>query len=409
MFLPFLFIGVVGAVLAAASSRRKLSNQAWAAAAQELGIALAPTKGAFGFMGKQSMTGSIRGLTVTIDTHQSNDNTFTRYRVKYPALGLGLSARRQHALSWLGSKLGFQDIEIGDPVFDEAVVLKGDYPDRVASFLTPARRLAITGLIELYPGSQISDTGIAYSTRGLETDTRQLVSTMQRILSVAQELRAVDRYNREAADHRLAGDVSEALDLLENAPPSGDPFVDFARKEQTAVIRYARGDAAGARELFGELEQQAPVDPVVTGWAERLAVGADDETGTAPTGAGEATDDAATVAAHLFHKDNYSFDTMDLFESEYQGRQVAWSGELRRLRRFDHDRDFGDGPGVKAVFAIAILGTDLYSGREVDAVVRLPHGTEQQLEIGERYSFTGTLARCDPAMRNLFVTGAKLT
>ncbi|MGI9648362.1 MAG: hypothetical protein ACR2OI_07560 [Acidimicrobiia bacterium] len=407
MFLPFLFIGVIGAVMAAASSRRKLSNQAWAAAARELGIRLEPTRGVVGFFGKQSMTGTIRGLTVTIDTHQSNDNTFTRYRVKYPSLGLGLSAKRQHALSRLGAMLGFQDIEIGDPVFDEAVILKGDYPDRITSFLTPSRRLAITGLIELYPGSQISDTGIAYSKRGLETDSRALVSTMQRILSVAQELRAVDHYNREAANHRLAGDVTEALDLLERAPPSGDPFVDFARKEQTAVIRYARGDAAGARELFDELQQRAPVDPVVTGWAERTT-SADEPTAPAAE-ADEPTDDAEAVAAHLFHKDNYSFDTMDLFESEYQGRTVAWSGELRRLRRFDHDRDFGDGPGIKAVFAIAILGTDRYSGREVDAIVRLPHGTEQEMEIGERYSFAGTLTRCDPAMRNLFVTGARLT
>jgi len=408
MFVPFLFIGVVGAVMAAAASKRKLSNQAWEAAARELGITLAPTKGVFGFMGKQSMTGSVRGLTVTIDTHQSNDTTFTRYRVKYPSLGLGLSARRQHALSRLGAMLGFQDIEVGDPVFDEAVVLKGDYPDQVASFLNPARRLAITGLIELYPGSQISDTGISYSKRGLDTDSRQLISTMQRILSVAQELRAVDQYNRKAADRRLAGDVSEALEILEQAPPSGDPFVDFARKEQEAVIRYARGDASGARRAFEELEQRAPLDPVVTGWAKKLPAADIGEATKEQEDSPESVGDADRVAGRLFHKDMYSFDTMDLFETEYQGRPVVWSGELQRLRRFDHDRDFGDGPGVKAVFSIAVLGTDRYSGREVDAIVRLPHGTENDLEIGGRYSFSGTLSRCDPAMRNLFVTGARL-
>ena len=46
--------------------------------------------------------------------------------------------------------------------------------------------------------------------------------------------------------------------------------------------------------------------------------------------------------------------------------------------------------------------------REVDAIVRLPHGAEAEMEIGGRYSFEGTLSRCDPAMRNLFVTGARL-
>jgi hypothetical protein len=115
------------------------------------------------------------------------------------------------------------------------------------------------------------------------------------------------------------------------------------------------------------------------------------------------------VAEHLFRKENYSFDTMEIFENEYEGKSVAWSGELKRLRRFDHDRDFGDGPAVKAVFSIAVLETDIYAGRDVDAIVRLPHGAEEEMEIGGRYSFRGILSRCDPAMRNLFVTDAVLT
>ncbi len=407
----FIFVAVAGAVVAAASSRRQRSNQAWAAAARELGITLKPTAGVWGFFGKYSMTGRINGLTVTIDTHQSNDTTFTRYRVRYPSLGLGLQAKRQHGLARFGKLLGFQDIEVGDPVFDEAIIVKGDYPDRVASFLTPSRRLAITGLIELYPGSAVTDTQIAYSKRGLDSDSRQLISTMQRILSAAQELRAIDRPNREAAERRLAGDVGEALEILAQAPPSGDPFIDFARKQQAGAIRYAQGDREGAREIFEDLAVETPADPELDRWAKHGT--ADRSTTEAavepePAGEPEPIADAATVAEHLFRKENYSFDTMEIFETEYEGKTVVWSGALKRLRRFDHDRDFGDGPGIKAVFAIAVLGTDIYSGRDVDAIVRLPHGAEERMEIGQRYSFRGILSRCDPAMRNLFVTDASL-
>ncbi|MDH3538630.1 MAG: hypothetical protein OEP52_01430 [Acidimicrobiia bacterium] len=352
------------------------------------------------------MTGVIRGLTVTIDTHQSNDTTFTRYRVHYPPLGLGLKAKRQHALSRLGTLLGFQDIEVGDSVFDEAIVLKGDYPEQVVAFLTPSRRLAISGLIEHFGGTTITDTAISYSKRGLVTDADELVSTMQRFLAVAQELRGTDRVTAEAADRRLAGDIGEALEILEQAPPSGDPFIDFARKQQAGEIRYARGDSQGARDVFDELKHQAPADPEIDAWTRPRVAGTRSRQ---PEAAAEGTAPAAaTVAEHLFRKENYSFDTMEIFEAEYEGKTVSWSGELKRLRRFDHDRDFGDGPGVKAVFAIAVLGTDLYAGREVDAIVRLPHGTEHALEIGSSYSFTGTLSRCDPAMRNLFVTDATL-
>jgi hypothetical protein len=406
---PFIFIAIAGAALAAASSRRQKSNQAWARAARELGITLKPTAGVLGFFGKYSMTGQVNGLTVTIDTHQSNDTTFTRYRVRYPSLGLGLQARRQHGLARVGKLLGFQDIEVGDPVFDEAIIVKGDYPERVASFLTPSRRVAITGLIELYPGSKITDTEIAYSKRGLDSDYRQLISTMQRILSVAQELRAIDRPNREAADRRLAGDVGEALEILERAAPSGDPFIDFARKQQLGEIRYAQGDREGAREVFGELAMQTPADPAADRWARRGAPDPPAPATPEPAGGPEPAGEAAVVAEHLFRKENYSFDTMEIFENEYEGKSVAWSGELKRLRRFDHDRDFGDGPAVKAVFSIAVLETDIYAGRDVDAIVRLPHGAEDEMEIGGRYPFRGILSRCDPAMRNLFVTDAVLT
>jgi hypothetical protein len=403
---PFVFVAIAGAAIAAVVSHRKRSNVAWEAAARRLGINLRPTSGAWGALGRLSMTGAIRGLTVTIDTHQSNDTTFTRYRVRYPSLGLGFKAKRQHALSRLTSLLGFQDIEVGDPVFDEAIVLKGDYPERVVLFLTPARRLAISGLIEHFRGATITDTAISFSKRGLVTDADELVSTMQRLLAVAQELRGTDQVASQAADRRLAGDVGEALEILERAPASGDPFVDFARKQQAAEIRYARGDTRGAREVFAELKRQAPADPEIDAWTQSRSAEAPPPQPTAPSG--PTAPDAATVAEHLFRKENYSFDTMEIFEADYQGKTVTWSGDLKRLRRFDHDRDFGDGPGVKAVLAIAVLGTDLYAGREVDAIVRLPHGAEAEMEIGGRYSFRGVLSRCDPAMRNLFVTGATL-
>ncbi len=403
MVFPLVFIGILGAVVAAAVNQRKRSNQSWEAAARRLGIVLKPTNGVWGAFGRPSMTGTVDGLTVTIDTHQSNDNTVTRYRVGYPSLGLGLKAKRQHAFARLGALLGFQDIEVGDPIFDQAIILKGDYPDRIVSYLTPSRRLAISGLIEHYSGTTITDRAISYSKRGLVGDADELVSTMQRLVSVAQELRGVDPYSSEAADRRLAGDVGEALEILERAPASGDPFVDFSRKQQAGEMRHARGETRGGRQVFEELKRRAPSDPEVDRWSKHRAP----EPSAAPDPT-ETIGDAATVAEHLFRKENYSFDTMEIFEAEYEGKAVSWSGELKRLRRFDHDRDFGDGPGVKAVFSIAALGTDLYAGRIVDAIVRLPDGAEHQLEIGSRYSFRGTLSRCDPAMRNLFITGASL-
>ena len=411
-FIPFLIFGAIGAAIVAARATRQRSNLAWAKAARELGITLKPTRGVFGFFGKMSMTGRVHAMEITIDTHQSDDTTYTRYRVTYPPLGLAFKVKRQHALTRIGKFFGYQDIEVGDPVFDDEIIVKGDYPQRVANFLTPARRLAITGLIELYPGAVITETGISYHKRGLDSEEGQLISTMQRMLSVARQLRGVDQVSERAAEQRLAGDVGEALDTLEEASDTGDPFVDFLRKQQVGEIRHARREAKEAIEVFRDLQRRAPADPEVDRWAryrpDQPTARAESEASTDSSPVVH-SGDAEAVAAHLFHKDNYSFDTMEIFETDYQDSRVEWSGELKRLRRFDYDRDFGDGPGVKAVFAIATLGTDLYAGREVDAIVRLPQGAEDTLSIGQRYGFAGTLSRCDPAMRNLFVSDATLT
>jgi hypothetical protein len=405
--IPFLIFGAIAAALAAARSSRQRSNLAWAKAARELGITLEPTRGGFGFFGKMSMSGHVHDMELTIDTRQSDDTTYTRYRVTYPPLGLSFQAKRQHALTRLGKVFGYQDIEIGDPLFDDQIIVKGDYPERIADFLTPARRVAITGFIELYPGAVITNTGISYEKRGLDSEEDRLISTMQRMLSVARQLRGADRVTERAAERRLAGDVGEALDILEEAGDTGDPFVDFLRKQQVGEIRYARREPKQAIEVFRELKKQAPADPEVDRWAKYRPT----KTSEPPEPAVTATHsgDAEAVAAHLFHEDNYSFDTMEIFEREYEGSRVEWAGILKRLRRFDHDRDFGDGPGVKAVFAIATLASDLYAGREVDAIVRLPRGAEDTLEIGERYGFSGRLSRCDPAMRNLFISDAALS
>ena len=230
---------------------------------------------------------------------------------------------------------------------------------------------------------------------------------MQRFLAVAQELRGRSSRLTEAADRRLAGDVGEALEILEQAPSSGDPFVDFARNSKPA-----KSATPGAMPGVPERSSTS---------CKRRARRSRDRTWTKPRaaatlpGTGGCADrwpaaDAAIVAEHLFRKENYSFDTMEIFEAEYEGKTVSWSGDLKRLRRLrSRPRLRGWPRRSRRYSAIAVLGTDLYAGRDVDAIVRLPHGAEDEMKIGGRYSFRGILSRCDPAMRNLFVTDAILS
>lgn len=406
--MPFFPIAaIIGLVVALLTSRRRQASAAWAAAAQRLGLDLKPTGGFGGLLGQLSMSGSTSGYMVRIDTHSSNDNQYTRFRVELPPLGLSVKLSRQGALHSIAGFFGAQDIEVGEPVFDKGVVVKGAYPQKVEAFLTPARRVAISELFQAYPQALITDSFITYSRRGIVTNPDELISILERLLSVATQLSSPGVTLNRVADRRLDGDVGEALEDLRSSVRKRDPWEEFALKTQEAELSYVSGDLEGAASAFEDLARQVPHDPEVRSWREKTRRKLRDAGKETPVPAGDAGP-AQPLADRLFHPDLFSFETMDLFEAEFEGKTVRWSGELRRLRRFDHDRDFGDGPAVKAVFRVADLTNDLYAGREVDAVVRLPEGARERVKVGETYRFTGSLSRCDPTMRNLYIQDAEL-
>jgi hypothetical protein len=83
--------------------------------------------------------------TVTLDTFSGEDVTLTRMRAPYvnPA-GLRFAIYRKGPLSGLGKLLRMQDIEVGDPEFDEAFVIKGNDEGRVRElFANPKIRQII--------------------------------------------------------------------------------------------------------------------------------------------------------------------------------------------------------------------------------------------------------------------------
>lgn len=406
MFAPFVVLAIAGTVVALITSRRKSANAAWAEAARRLRIELKPTNGFAALSGKLSMRGSIDGFTVWINTFQSNDKTHTRYRLRMPSLALGLKLSRQSPLAAISRFFGGKDIEVGQPLFDRQIMIKGDYSEQVRAFLTPARRVAISELVTAYRGATVSDTEIEV-VQGFTSDTDELVSILLRLVSLARVLSKEEPALDRPAATRLAGDAGEALAELQQETPEGDPWIEFARKTQEAELSYVHGDIKEAADAFEQLSKQVPADLGLKAWRDktrRRLEAEEEQLPTVPEDAGT----AAEVSERLFHPDNYSFDTIDMFEADYEGKSVRWSGELKRLRRFDHDRDFGDEPGTKAVFAVYNLTNDMFAGREIDAVVHLPVATADLLDTGDVRTFTGTLARCDPSMRNFFVTNGAL-
>ena len=68
---------------------------------------------------------------------------FTRMAIGIPGLPNGLRVYKEKSWSKLGKAIGMQDISTGDPEFDQAFVVKGNYEREVQDYLTSSRRMAL--------------------------------------------------------------------------------------------------------------------------------------------------------------------------------------------------------------------------------------------------------------------------
>ena len=397
------------AIILFGTRRRARANEAWSTAADILGLELRPAT----WSQAGRISGTLSGHEVDVQTIRRDDSrssgVATRYRVGYRDLGLGLKLRRQTAATRLARLFGARDIEVGDPEFDEAMAVGGRYPERVGAFLTPTLRLALHRLFLDHPGTAAGDTTLQWTKKGVETDTDAIVTTVRRFVEVAERMEdRTDRYatQDEALRTRLLGDVGEAARILAAARASGDTE---ARRTEGEVF-YTAGRFDEAAEAFAAVRRDQPSDPWASRWEELARDRGAAPLPAPPPPAGAEPLDPDDLADEVFDRNVLGYDSTRLFEDRYRGRRVRWTGELQRARAYTTDLDFGDGPGVKAVFGVAVLSHDLFGGRDVDAVVALPPGAEGVLTDGrgEVFTFEGTLDRVDSLMRNFFLVDGSL-
>jgi hypothetical protein len=86
--------------------------------------------------------------TITLDTHTVSDGhsqvTYTRMRAPYVnPEGFRFTIYRKGIFSGLGKFLGMQDIEVNDPEFDEAFIIKGNDVGRVQTLFADPRLRAL--------------------------------------------------------------------------------------------------------------------------------------------------------------------------------------------------------------------------------------------------------------------------
>ncbi|MCK6547119.1 hypothetical protein L6R52_14815 [Myxococcota bacterium] len=142
-----LVLGLVGAATAVSvaiagqvyAARRQ--NDAWGAAARQLGLSLIPAKA---FVQRPFLSGVIRGHSVVVEVatigHGKSRREVTRFRVdaqgKVPRT---LQLAKQGLVETITATLGSGDETVGDPAFDGAVAIRGDRPIVLAALGARAR------------------------------------------------------------------------------------------------------------------------------------------------------------------------------------------------------------------------------------------------------------------------------
>ena len=389
--IPIIILIIVAIAYLAWKSHQK-TVETWRRVASELGLQIQVKSG----LAKPTINGRLNGLPVTIDTytHRSGNNstTYTRYRVGYPSLGLGLKMQREGGFSFFGKLFGIEDVQVGDPVFDGAFKIETSNQAKLVAFLTPSVRSSLLRLMASYPSAVLSDTDIKVVKAKFENNADVLTSTTQRLVATAQQLASPQAgVSDTMVVSRGQGLLSEVAARIREAVESQPEDVDQRIFEVETLA--AAGDDAKAADRLRELERMAPADPDVAGWKEALAKPA---APAEPTGK---VIEASVLAKELFGGEDLSFETRTKFNSQYAGTRISWEGKVKQVRQ--------TGSTMQATITVATVHNDLYGNTDIAVVVEGVSGPVPS--EGQQVTVSGTLNTIDPLMRNLFVTDARLS
>ncbi|MBW2260449.1 MAG: hypothetical protein JRG91_00630 [Deltaproteobacteria bacterium] len=199
LFATFSFpvaIIVIVVVVAVVFKRQQVS--AWGSFAQEAGLSL--DRG--GWFRAPTVSGAYGGFNVYLYTYSQgsgkNKTTYTSMIVYLPIDHRShVRITREGFLSKITKAFGAQDIQLGDPAFDAAYIIKSDTPQFVPHLLTPQVRGAL-----LSGGSGMNVTvsrgRVFYNQTGVQRDQGMLRYVLDTLVMVARTVVDVETPSQPA-------------------------------------------------------------------------------------------------------------------------------------------------------------------------------------------------------------------
>lgn len=416
LFLPLVIVASTAAFFFFARYRAKQNqeviNRTWGDVAAKFGLGFRPSK-SLG-LDDQEIVGAFGAVQVKVWTHAEKSNNsrryYTCYRIEHRPVGPPVKLTRQGLFSVFGQLIGRDDVEIGDPEFDEMVVVDSEYHAAVRAYLTPVRRAGVVDILETWGGAEITERAIQVRTRDIQKNPVVLGSTISHLIDVANVFAGSETADQILASAGQVG-LHETVEELHNYNAENPNAVTELREAEFLVELGRRDEAA---VVLDRLSDRLPADPLVDHWSQAVAqVPPVWDSRQAPIAGSPApaqgepdSVDQQIVIHDLFGGDRMSWELTDYFEQTYTGLAVEWAGEVTSVMSLGHDRDFDGRPGVRATVKIGAVGDRGYLSGEVHAVAAFPPGTK--IERGTQISFSGQLLRVDRFGRKIYVEHARL-
>ncbi len=172
-----------------------------------------------GWLGGYAIEAAVGTTRVYLDSYSegggNSSTTYTRARARFPLpVGPRFEVYPEGVLSQIGKALGAQDVELGRPGFDEAFVVKCDYPALVQTVWT-AR--ALEWMERFFPGGRAVCDGTEVTLRvpGLIADP----ATLDAMLDLTGELAGADLLGIAALARLANATVSEPSGAWDDPSP----------------------------------------------------------------------------------------------------------------------------------------------------------------------------------------------
>jgi hypothetical protein len=272
-FLIFI-IAMAGFIITAVRKRSRAVEEAWQGAAQRMKLDYTPKRG---MTGKRRLEGDYRGYSVRVNTFTQNNgnnsgSSYTRYTLFMPSLQLGMDLSQQHFLSRLTNTInGGQDLAVGDPDFDKAVIVKSAAPHATRGFLTPNRRLQIRKFLTDARRGRVTDDEITFIEAGVAKKAEALRLSADRLVSLADILQLPsvadsvqtrqEGFRNEAQEPRSSREDQGDRASFEEAPSMPTMAIEPPQLPQATGPKDVRDpDAALAFPWQNEPEPEGPVE-----------------------------------------------------------------------------------------------------------------------------------------------------